>query len=90
MSPRRRAGRSRDGLFVWTTDGDVQADELHDNPLLRPCPHCKAAIGDRCRRPSRRGWVHTATHDSRTRPLEPQTPVRPPSVATDARNEPQP
>lgn len=59
-----RAGRSRDGLF-WTPTGQA---EIQDNPLLRPCPACKAAPRQACTSPSRRRGGRRdlkTVHDSR-------------------------
>lgn len=79
MSPRRAPGRSRNGLFVWTPTGDVQPDEITDNPLTRPCTWCHAAPRQRCRRPSRGGWTETSTfHDARKSPAQPSSsPTQP-------------
>jgi hypothetical protein len=70
VTRRRRTGRSRDGLWTWTTTGDTTAATVTDNPLLRTCPHCHAGIGQQCRRPTRRGWIPCPTNTSRQHPQE--------------------
>jgi predicted RNA-binding Zn-ribbon protein involved in translation (DUF1610 family) len=69
MSPRRRPGRSRDGIFTWTADG-IEAGEVQDNPLVRPCPACGAAIGTRCTQITRKGRRDRSPHPSRQETAE--------------------
>lgn len=74
------------GLFADAdpVTGDVEPEELHDNPLQRPCTACGAPIAQPCTRGSRfNGKVRIKTyHDSRLHPTapaprEPEPPVSP-------------
>ena len=63
---RRRFRRGGTGLFAFTPDGDIQPGEVRDNPLLRECRSCHAAISQPCTRPGRGGRVPIhGYHDAR-------------------------
>lgn len=69
LMSRRKTRTGGVGIFDFTRDG-VQAAEIRDNPLRRECRYCRAGIGERCTRPTRRGRVpihgYHATRTERT------------------------
>lgn len=67
---RRRTPGHRDGLFVWTPEGDTQPTEIVDNPRLRPCPACHAPAGQRCRTRTSRATPMADYHPARREPQE--------------------
>lgn len=70
MSRRRGRGRSRDGLFVWTADGDTTPAEIVDNPRARPCPVCGVAAMHGCVSRTRRRTPLADYHPARKTPQE--------------------
>lgn len=64
--------------------GEVEPEELHDNPLCRPCPSCGAPIAQPCTRGSRfHGRIRIKTyHDSRLHPTAPAPREPEPSPAS--------
>ncbi|MFL6141594.1 MAG: hypothetical protein ACJ72N_06965 [Labedaea sp.] len=69
VSPRRRKWRGARPAALITFDHGQLVDQPDpaDNPILRPCTHCRAAPGNPCTRPGRRGArvPITGYHDSR-------------------------
>lgn len=73
---RRGKPRGNTGRYGLFNNPDTPDSQLGDNPLTRPCPHCKAAPRQPCTSPSRhtggRRNLHTF-HPSRTDPSTPET-----------------
>lgn len=65
--PKRRGRDGRYGLFDNQPGTNDAPAEIHDNPLTRPCPHCKATTRQPCTTPGPRGTRTrmTAFHPSR-------------------------
>jgi len=86
---RRKTGGSGPGLFRWGPHGTEQPDEVRDNPLVRACPWCHAAIGESCRTRTRRGWTTCPPHDARktTKPADQEPPAPPPQTAAQPRTD---
>lgn len=64
---RRKQRTGGIGLFVFAPDGDIDPDEIRDNPLRRECPYCEARPGERCTRRTRNGRrPNRTTHPARS------------------------
>lgn len=91
---RRCRGQSRDGLWTWTGDGEIQPGQVHDNPLSRICPRSAGGCGslplEPCTRVARGGRVPMLGnyHDARRAPGQ-EHPGMHPSAPVGARTAPQ-
>jgi hypothetical protein len=91
VSRRRARGHSRHALFDWTPAGDVQATEIHANPLTVPCRHetCHAGVWQPCtNHRGRRCDPHPSRRDDADAALSQNPAVPAASPAPEPRTEP--